>query len=57
MEKSAEAPRETGLTRKSIVNVSQLLALAKTLLTERIGHLDGALLQHLDHGLRLVFAL
>ena len=53
----AVSPRESGLPRKSVVNVSQLLALAKTLLTERIGHLDGALLRHLDDGLRLVLAL
>ena len=53
----AVSSRETGLSRKSVVNVSQLLALTKTLLTERIGRLEGSSLRRLDDGLRLVLAL
>ena len=60
----AEAPgnfaissRHSGLSRKSVVIVSQLLALTKTLLTERIGGLERGSLQRLDDGLRLVLAL
>jgi mRNA interferase MazF len=49
--------RGTGLSMKSVVNVSQLLTLTKSLLTDRIGRLDGASLQRLDDGLRLVLAL
>ena len=60
----AEAPgnflvarRGTGLSRRSVVNVSQLLTVTKSLLTARIGRLDGSSLQRLDEGLRLVLAL
>lgn len=60
----AEAPgnfavpnRGTGLARKSAVNVSQLLTVTKSLLTERMGRLDGGSLQRLDDGLRLVLAV
>jgi mRNA interferase MazF len=49
--------RGTGLSRKSVVNVSQLLTLTKSLLTERIGRLDSGSLRRLDDGLRLVLAL
>lgn len=49
--------RGTGLSRKSVVNVSQVLTLNKALLTERIGRLEGKSLQQLDEGLRLVLAL
>lgn len=53
----AVSHRRTGLSSKSVVNVSQLLTLTKSLLTERIGRLDGGSLQQLDDGLRLVLAL
>jgi len=49
--------RGTGLTRKSVVNVSQLLTVTKSMLTERIGRLDDDSLRQLDNGLRLVLAL
>jgi mRNA interferase MazF len=49
--------RGTGLPRKSVVNVSQLLTLTRSLLGARIGRLDGVSLQRLDDGLRLVLAL
>lgn len=40
-----------------MVNVSQILTVGKSLLTERIGHLDAMSLRRLDEGLRLVLAL
>ena len=49
--------RGAGLSRDSVVNVSQLLTLDKTLLTERIGRVPPAKLRELDGGLRLVLAL
>jgi len=49
--------RWTGLSRKSVVNVSQLLTVTKSVLTERIGRLDDISLRQLDEGLRLVLAL
>ena len=62
--KLAEAPgnfavgrRVTGLPRKSAVNVSQLLTITKSLLTSRMGRLDGVSMRRLDDGLRLVLAL
>ena len=51
-------PKEqTGLQRDSVLNVSQLITLDKTLLTERIGKLRPKHLQELEAGLRLVLGL
>ncbi len=36
------APRSTGLTRDSVANVSQLVALDKSTLTERVGKLSSS---------------
>lgn len=49
--------RETPLKSDSVVNVSQLLAVSKKFLTERIGWLPQALLQDVDSGLRRVLSL
>ncbi|MBW3566206.1 MAG: type II toxin-antitoxin system PemK/MazF family toxin [Acidobacteria bacterium] len=49
--------RRAGLPRKSVVNISQLLTVSKSLLTERIGRFDESLSHRLDQGLRLVLAL
>ncbi len=49
--------RESGLPRKSAVNVSQIVTLDKKLLTQRIGRLAPASLARLDAGLRLVLSL
>ncbi len=53
----AVSSRDSGLSRKSVVNVSQLLTLTRTLLAQRIGRLERGPLQRLDEGLRLVLAL
>ena len=51
-------PKEqTGLQRDSVLNVSQLITLDKTLLTERIGKLRPKHLRELEAGLRLVLGL
>lgn len=47
----------TGLSRDSVVNVSQLLTLDRSFLTERVGRLLGGLLTEVDAGLRLVLDL
>ncbi len=47
----------TGLVRDSVVNVSQLVTVNKSFLTERIGRLSSAQLGQLDEGLRLVLQL
>jgi mRNA interferase MazF len=49
--------REAGLSRDSVINISQLLTLDKAILTERIGRLSPHRLQELEAGLRLVLAL
>jgi mRNA interferase MazF len=49
--------RETGLPRDSVVNVSQLLTIDKSLLTERVGMLPGGALRKVGAGLRLVLSL
>jgi len=49
--------RGTGLTKPSVVNVSQIVTLDKSLLSERAGHLDPAQMATVDRGLRLVFGL
>ena len=60
----AEAPgnvrigkAESGLTKPSVVNVSQLLTLDKALLTDRVCQLSAAMLIRIDNGLRLVLDL
>jgi mRNA interferase MazF len=47
----------TGLSKASVVNVSQLLAVDKRFLTEKIGRLTLMQMEEIDAGLRLVLAL
>lgn len=49
--------RGAGLSRESVVNVSQLLTLDRRFLTEKAGRLPAAKLRELQDGLRLVLAL
>jgi mRNA interferase MazF len=51
------AASRTGLRKDSVVNVSQLITVDKTFLTERIGRLNPLHLRALDAGLKLVLAL
>ena len=60
----AEAPgnvrlskRSVGLDRESVVNVSQVVTLDKSFLTERVGRMPPAKLREVENGLRLVLAL
>jgi len=60
----AEAPgnvlihrRESGLKKDSVVNVSQILTIDRTLLMERIGTLPSRAMAQIDEGLRLVQSL
>jgi len=62
--KLADAPgnaivraRESGLSRDSVVNVSQLYTVDKSMLTERCGYLSGRTMRSIDAGLRLVLEL
>lgn len=49
--------KDTGLPKSSVANVSQIVTLDKSLLTERAGTLPSQLLQQVEEGLRLVLAL
>jgi mRNA interferase MazF len=45
------------LPRDSVVNVTQLLTLDKSLLCEQIGALPAELLRHVERGVRMLLAL
>ena len=49
--------RSSGLSKPSVVNVSQLLSLDRTRLTERVKGLDAHSMNQIDEGLRLVLKL
>ena len=60
----AEAPgnvrlgvRGTGLSRPSVVNVSQIITIDKEFLTERVGRLSASQLAAVDDGLRLALSV
>lgn len=60
----AEAPgnvrcggRGTGLTKSSVVNVSQLITVDKAVLTARAGRLAANHLELVEQGIRLVLGL
>ncbi len=46
-----------GLVKDSVANVSQILTLDKSFLTEQIGQLDKITARQLDEGLQLVLSL
>jgi len=50
-------PRETGLSRVSVANVSQVTTIDRQLLTERIGRLRPAKIRLVEDGLRSVLDL
>ncbi len=49
--------RGTGLAKPSVVNVSQLITVDKSFLTECVGRLGPRVLADVDEGLRLVLSL
>ena len=49
--------RGTGLAKPSIVNVSQIITVDKSFLTERIGRLNPRLLAEVDDGLHLALSI
>ena len=48
---------ETGLPKDSVLNVSQVLTVDKSFLTERVGMLSGRNIAVMDAGLKLVMGL
>jgi mRNA interferase MazF len=60
----AEAPgnifvpaSDSGLPKDSVANVSQVITVDRTFLTERCGHLPAQMMRSIDEGLRLVLSL
>jgi mRNA interferase MazF len=51
------AKKESGLPKKSVVNVSQLITVDKTFLTEKIGAIPAAKLKEVEAGIRQVLSL
>lgn len=51
------AIKNTGLTKDSVANVSQLITVDKSYLTEKIGRITARQLHELDAGVRLALAL
>ena len=49
--------QESGLDRDSVVNVSQVVTLNKSFLTEKVGALSPKLMHAVDEGLRLALGL
>ena len=49
--------RGTGLSRNSVVNVSQILTLDRSLLTEHIGHAQNPALARVEAGLCQILGL
>ena len=49
--------RDFGLPKDSVVNVSQILTIDKSFLSERVGRLTPEMLALIDDGLRLVIGL
>ena len=55
---NVELPRRgTGLPRKSVINVSQVLTVDRRFLTTRAGRVPPALMTRAEQGLRLVLGL
>lgn len=48
---------ESGLSKPSVVNVSQVLTVDRELLTQRVKALPGKAISRIDDGLRLALAL
>jgi mRNA interferase MazF len=49
--------RKTGLPKDSVANVSQVLTIDKSFLTEKIGNVPGDLQDEIDEGLRMILYL
>lgn len=49
--------QESGLSKDSVANVSQVVTLDRSFLRERIGHLPAPLMAEVDEGLRQILAL
>lgn len=48
---------DSGLTKASVVNVSQILTIDRRFLTERVGYLPGRVMERVNEGLKLVLSV
>jgi mRNA interferase MazF len=48
---------ESGLTKPSVINISQLFTLDRELLTQRVRSLPAEIMRNVDDGLRLVLGI
>ena len=51
------AKRSAGLGKESVVNVSQIITLDKSFLSEKVGKLSAKLQEQVNEGLKLIFSL
>jgi len=51
------SPRDSGLPRRSVVNVSQLITVDRSSLTEKVGRLAPDKIREIEIGIRLVLGL
>lgn len=51
------SPRQSGLARESVINISQLFTIDKSLFLEYIGRVSDSKMSQVEAGLRLVLAL
>ena len=51
------SPRSSGVSKPSVINVSQLISIDRTRLTERIKGIDTESMRQVDEGLRLILTL
>ena len=49
--------KESGLLKKSVVTVSQLITVDKSFFTEKIGSINATMLKEVEAGIRLVLSL
>lgn len=49
--------KESGLPKKSVINVSQLITVDKSFFTEKIGSISALKLKEVETGIRLVLSL
>lgn len=49
--------KNTGLPKKSVANVSQIVTIDKLFLSDRMGTLSPAILKEIDAGIRLAFSI
>ena len=53
----AIAKADSGLSKRSVINVSQLLTIDRKRLTQRVGRLPGRIMERTNEGIRLVLGV